>query len=123
MPRARTRFLPLFVIALLALIAAPAFSALSMARVSTGAAGFAPICDTLGGLDHPEQTPAPGHAAHDCCTLCGFVAFGAAPPPPDFSSIDHPVAVSLAVWIVRAERLTYGAVRARAQARAPPLHS
>jgi len=110
--------LPIFVIALLAQIYAPAGSALAIGRAQ--AAGvLAEPCAA-----HGQQTPGAPHAPGAVCDLCDFVFSGAAPvafdlPPADFTR----AAPRLVSWALPARRLCAGQRRQTAQARAPPFAS
>jgi hypothetical protein len=115
--------LPVFLIALLAQVFAPAGASLAMARASNASLA-APICQTSGDRDGRNHTPGAPASHDDCCSLCQFAHSGAAPLPPQaVLIITQPNPAQRVEWILRADRLTHRAQRAHAQARAPPFFS
>ncbi|HUO55375.1 MAG TPA: DUF2946 family protein [Rhodoblastus sp.] len=112
--------LPVFLIALLLQIFAPAGASLAMARAMQAAPlGFAPICGEInpaGGKNGAPVTP------DECCQLCHFVHSGAAPLAPQAILMVRPAPeMRRSAWSARADHLADNVRYYHAAARAPPV--
>jgi len=113
--------LPVFLVALLAFIWAPALANFAMAHAAADPLGATPICQQFDGGASPKQAPlVPGDHSH-CCDLCHFVISGAGLPAQTPSVRLAPVRPTLTVaWARDDDRVAHDQRRIPAQARAPP---
>jgi len=122
----RTRAtLPVFLIALLMQILAPASAGMAMARaMAADPLGAAPICASGQSAGDRRETPEAPARHDDCCQLCHFAQAGAALPVPLPQRLDPPEPLTSHVrWNVAVARGSGAKRYYHAPARAPPLES
>jgi hypothetical protein len=122
----RTRAtLPVFLIALLMQIFAPASAGMAMARaLQADPLGMAPICGSGPIAGNRRETPDAPARHDDCCQLCHFAQAGAPLPTPQPARLDPPEPLtSHARWNVAVARGSWGERYYHAPARAPPIEN
>ncbi len=115
--------LPVFLIALLMQIFAPAGASLAMARaMQADPAGFAEICRPFDSSGDRTKAPGAPVSPDECCQLCHFVHSGAAPLTPQTALVIRPAPpMRRAVWSESVEHLADSGRYYHAPARAPPF--